>query len=102
MSNYAYTSISTNTTYSPEGNHHRGAAPDYLSSHPLRASQVVATSSLSSRVIGLPLEELQVHFTLLAAEVDRLLILNSLMTKETEQWRKKYLEIERSSSQKVI
>lgn len=102
MSNYTYSSFSTNTPQSPERNIQRSSPYDYLSNNQLRASQVVATSSQSARVVGLSLPELQANFVLMSAEVDRLLILNSLMSKEAEQWRQKYLDIERLGSQKVI
>lgn len=101
MSNYTYTSFSTNAPQSPESHLYKASAPDYLSNNPLRASQVVPSSSQSARVVGLSLPELQTNFVLMSAEVDRLLILNSLMSKEAEQWRQKYLDIERLGPQKV-
>lgn len=103
MENYSYTSFSTNASPATDVPLRTMISGEYLNNNPLRASQVVATSKLASRTIGLSIEGYQLNFVLLAAEVDRLLILNSLMSKEAEHWRKKFLEFEKvPSPQRVI
>lgn len=60
------------------------------------------TGNLGTQLINLPAQELQVHYVLLAAETERLIIMTSLMEKETENWRKKYFDQEKLTSAKVI
>jgi len=66
---------------------------------------VTSTSNLKAgtqQLISLPVEDLQVHYVLLAAETERLIIMASLMEKETENWRRKYFDQEKLISAKVI
>ena len=101
MANYSSASFSATTSSWTEKAPPTTLSSEYFHNNPLKASQIVATASVSSRAINLPLEEMQIKFTLMAAEVDRLLILNSLMGKECEHWRKRFLETERPSYNKV-
>lgn len=101
MANNFYTSYSTSASQFLDTNVPQLISTEHLQKNPLRASEIVETSSQSSRVVKLPLEELQIRFVLLAAEIDRLVILNSLANKEAEHWRKKYLNSENSSPPKV-
>ena len=101
MANYSSASFSATTSSWTEKAPSTALSSEYFHNNPLKASQVVAIATVSSRAINLPLEELQIKFTLMAAEVDRLLILNSLTGKECEHWRKRFLEVEKSGPNKV-
>jgi len=101
MTNNFYTSHSISASQFLDNNIPQLISTEHLNKNPLRASEIVATSSQSSNAGKLPLEELQIRFVLMAAEVDRLLILNSLTNKEADHWRKKYLSSENLSPPKV-
>jgi len=101
MTNNYYATYSTSSSQFLDPNTPQLITTDHFNKNPLRASEIVATSKQSSNVVKLPLEELQMRFVLFAAEIDRLLILNSLTNKEAEHWRKKYLNSENLSPPKV-
>ncbi len=64
-----------------------------LQQNPLRASEIISKSNNSISPLHFTLEEFQIKFVMMASEIDRLLILNSLTNSEAERWRKKYLDI---------
>jgi len=61
----------------------------------MKASHIVPQLKEKHDTINLSKEELQIKFVLMSAEIDRLIILNSAIFKESELWKDKYLDADR-------
>lgn len=81
--------------------HSKLISSEYLQSNSLRIPDFDSTSQPDFKGINSSNMELQAHFVLVAAEVERLLILNSVLCKEAELWKRKYKECDTLLEQKT-
>jgi len=89
-------------TFDPQANQPQNPSPsDKYPDKSLKASHIIATSNVPSRTIQLNVTELQMKYVLMAAEIDRLIILNSSLAREANMWKNKYFDLEKVTPRMV-